>query len=78
MIRREMYDVQLPSSTNKDGTLDLFGFNQGIIIELAVLLGEAIDHVSLSFHRFTVINENPSATMFRILPVAISSRWTRS
>ncbi|KAF6760185.1 hypothetical protein DFP72DRAFT_883456 [Ephemerocybe angulata] len=43
MIREEMYDVELPSSTNEDGAFDLFGFNQRIMIELATLLGEAID-----------------------------------
>jgi hypothetical protein len=54
MIRREMYDVELPSSTNEDGSFDLFGFNQRIMIELAVSLGEVIDSVSLWLHYLTV------------------------
>lgn len=43
MVRKEIYDVELPNSTNDDGVFDLYGFNQRIMIELAELLGEAMD-----------------------------------
>ena len=48
MVRDEMFDVALPSSTKEDGEFDLFGFNQRIMIELAGLMGEAIDKVCLT------------------------------
>jgi len=44
-IRRDSFDVELPRSTNDEGSFDVFGFNHRIMIELAVLVGEAIDEV---------------------------------
>ncbi|KAF8058799.1 hypothetical protein FPV67DRAFT_1523765 [Lyophyllum atratum] len=43
MVRKEIFDVAVPSPTEPDGTRNLFDFGQVTIIQLAALAGEALE-----------------------------------
>lgn len=79
MVRKEIYDVELPNSTNDDGVFDLYGFNQRIMIELAELLGEAMDTVSTHVHGYHCAELTVDSATASDIPFAANFwQWTIS
>lgn len=49
MVRKEIFDVALPSPVNADGTRNRFALGQIIFIQLANLVGETMEKVRYIF-----------------------------